>query len=195
MRAADQNFRAVDFRLHAATGGFGKILRLGQRHAGFARQIGERLGGRMVAVFFGGGGEQQQFGGLGVADRREAADGELAGRERAGLVEDERVDLRGEFDVGDVLDQNAQTRGGGKRGDHRGRRRQNERARAGNDEHRDDAVQIVRERPDQRADDQHERRVKAHVLVHDFHDRQLGLFRRENQFAHAAERRVLCRRG
>ena len=69
----------------------------------------------------------------------------------------------------DVLDQNSQARGGGKRGDHRGGRGQNERARAGNDKHRNDAVQVVGERPDQRADDQHQRRVKAHVLVHDFH--------------------------
>ena len=95
MRAADQNFRAVDFGLHAATGGLGKILRFGQRHAGFARQLRQRLGGRMIAVFFGGRGQTQQFGGLGFADRRQAADGELAGRERAGLVKDEGVDLGG----------------------------------------------------------------------------------------------------
>ena len=62
-----------------------------------------------------------------------------------------------------------------------------------NDEHGDDAVQILRERPDQRANDQHQRRVKAHVLIHDPHDRQLGFFRRQNQFAHSAERRVLAR--
>ena len=190
LRAANENFRAVDLRLHAATGGFGKIFRLGERNSGFARECGKRFRRRMVAVFFGGRGEQQKFGGLRVADRREAADGELAGRERAGLVEDERVDLRGEFDVRDVLDQNSQTCGGGERGDHRRRRGENERARAGHDEHRDDAVQIVRERPDQRADDQHERRVKAHVLIHDFLDRQFGFFRRDDEFAHAAERCV-----
>ena len=49
-----------------------------------------------------------------------------------------------------------------------------------------------RERPDQRGNDQHQRRVKAHVLVDDLHDRQLGLFRRQNQFAHAAQRGVLA---
>ena len=192
MRAADQNFRAVDFRLHAATGGFGKIFRLGQRNSGFARERGERLGGRMVAVFFGGRGEQQKFGGLRFANRREAADGELAGRERAGFVENEGIYFCGEFDVGDVLDQNSQTRGGGQRGDHRGRRRENERARTGHDEHGDDAVKMVRERPDERADDEHERRIKAHVLIHDFLDRQFGLFRRDDEFAHAAERRVFA---
>ena len=58
----------------------------------------------MVAVFFGGCSEQQKFGRFGLANRREAAYGEMAGRERAGLVEDERINLRGEFDVGDVLD-------------------------------------------------------------------------------------------
>ena len=99
LRAADQNGCAVDVRLHAATGGFGKILRLGQRHAGFARELRERLGGRMVAVFFGGGGERSNSAGLRFADRRQAADGELAGRQRAGFVEDKGVDFRGGFDV------------------------------------------------------------------------------------------------
>ena len=51
-------------------------------------------------------------------------------------------------------------------------------------------LKIVGERPDQRADDQHQRRVEAHVLIHDLHDRQLGLLGGENQFAHAAQRGV-----
>ena len=48
----------------------------------------------------------------------------------------------------------------------------------------------MRERPDERADDQHERRVKTHVLIHDFLDRELGFFRRDDQFAHTTECRV-----
>ena len=95
------------------------------------------------------------------------------------------------FDVRDILDENAQPRRGGQRGHHRGGRGQNKRARTGHHEHRDHPVQVVRKGPDQRADDQHQRRVKAHVLVHDLHDRQLGLFRRQNQFAHPAQRGVL----
>src|SRR5271154_4751359 len=103
LRAANENFYAVDLRLHAAPGGFRKIFRLGQRNSSFARERRERLGGRMVAVFFGGRGEQQKFSGLRVANRREAADGELAGRECAGFVEDERIYFRGKFDVGDIF--------------------------------------------------------------------------------------------
>ena len=57
----------------------------------------------------------------------------------------------------------------------------------GDDEHRDDAFQIPRERPDQRANDQHERRIERHVLIHDLHDRELGLFGGKNEFAHAAK--------
>ena len=52
---------------------------------------------------------------------------------------------------------------------------------------------LAGESPDQRGDDQHQRRVEAHVLVHDLHDRQLGLLRRQNQFAHPAQRGVLSR--
>ena len=97
LRAADQHLGAVHLGLDAAAGGFGEVLRLGQRHAGFGGQLRQRLGGGVVAVFLGGGGEAQQFGGLDVAERRQAADGQFAGGERAGLVEDEGVDLRGQL--------------------------------------------------------------------------------------------------
>ncbi len=60
--AADEDFGAVDLGADAAAGGFGKVLRLGQRDAGFAGQLGQGLGGGMVAVFLGGGGQAQQFG-------------------------------------------------------------------------------------------------------------------------------------
>jgi hypothetical protein len=59
-----KTFGAVDLRLHAASGGFGKIFRFGQRHAGLAGQLGQRLGGRMVAVLLRRSGEAEQFGGI-----------------------------------------------------------------------------------------------------------------------------------
>jgi hypothetical protein len=88
------------------------------------------------------------------------------------------------------LIKNSQPRSGGKRGHHRGRRSQNESAGAGNNKYRNDAVKLMGEGPDQRANDQHERRVKAHVLIHYFLDRQLGLFRGDDQFPNPAERGV-----
>ncbi len=147
----------------------------------------------MIAVFLRARRDVQQLRGRHAVLRREAAHRELAARERAGFVEDEGVDLRRQFNVRDVLDQNAEARGGGKRGHHRRRRGEHERARAGHDEHRDDAAQILREGPHQRADDQHQRRVENHVLIHDAHDGQPGFFGGENQFAHAAQRRVRAR--
>ena len=57
----------------------------------------QRLGRRVIAVFLGGRGDAQQFGGLRVAERHQAADGEFAGGQRAGFVEDEGVDLRGQL--------------------------------------------------------------------------------------------------
>ena len=149
----------------------------------------------MVAVFFSGSRQQQQFGGLRFAERRQAAHGELTGGQRAGFVEDKGVDFGGGLNVRHVLDQNSEARGGGKRGHHRGGCRQNESARAGNHKHRDDAVQLMRKRPDQRANDQHQRRVKTHVLIHDFLDRQFGLFRGDDQFPHPAECGVFDRPG
>ena len=95
----------------------------------------------------------------------------MAGREGAGFVKDEGIDFRGGFDVGHILDENAQPRGGGQRGDHGGGGRQNKGAGAGHYEYSDDPVQIVGKSPDQRADHEDERRIETHVLIHDFLDR------------------------
>ncbi len=105
LRPTHQNCRPAHIRLHAATGGFRKILRLHQRHAGFAGNRGQRFGGGMVAVFFCAGGEAQQLGGFGIANRREAAHREFTCGQRASFVEHESVDLRRGFNVRDVLDQ------------------------------------------------------------------------------------------
>ena len=144
----------------------------------------------MIAELLGARGDAEQLGGGRAAGGCKAAHGQLAGRESAGLVEDEGVNFRGQLYVGDVLDEDAEAGGGGERGDHRGGRGEDEGARAGDDEDGDDAAQLTRERPHQRADDQHERCVKAHVLVHDAHDRQLGLLGGQDEFAHAVERGV-----
>ena len=191
MRAANYDLRAIDARLDAAPGALGEIFRLGERHAGLFGELGQRLCRGVVAVFLRGRGKPQEFGRLGFAQRRETADRQASGRERAGLVENEGVDPRREFDVADVFDQDAEPRGGGER-DHHGRRRsQNERARTGHDQDGDDAIQIPREGPDQRAQHKHQRGVKDHVLIDDPHDRQLGLLGSEDEFAHTAKRRVL----
>ena len=36
------------------------------------------------------------------------------------------------------------------------------------------------------------RRIKAHILINDAHDGQLGFLRRQNQFAHPAKGRILA---
>src|SRR5213592_3491209 len=106
----DDDFRAIDARLDAASGGFHEVLRFCQWHPGFLGQLRERLGRGVVAVFLGRGRQPEQFCRLRFAQRRETADREFARRQRSGLVEDEGVDARGQLDVADVLDQNAQTR-------------------------------------------------------------------------------------
>ena len=189
--AAHQDFRPVNLRADAPPGGFGKILRFEQRNPRFAGQLGQGLGGGMVAVFFRRGGQAQQLGGGRAAQRGQAADHQPAGGERAGLVKYKGIDARRQFDVADVLDENAQAGRGGERRHHGAGRGQDEGARAGDDEDGDDPAQIVGEGPDQRANHQHQRRVKAHVLVNDAHDGQLGFFRRQDQVAHFAQGRVL----
>src|SRR5213075_1231876 len=68
-----------------------------------------------------------------VAEGRQAADGPLAGGEGPGLVEDEGIDPGSQFDIGDILDQDAQARRRRESCHHRGGRRQDEGARARHD--------------------------------------------------------------
>ncbi len=193
--AADDDGGVVDFGGHAASGGLGEILRLDERHAGFTSQLREGLGGGVVAVFFGGGGDAQQFGRGDAAHRGEAADSEFSGGESAGLVKDKRIDLGRQFDVADVLDEDAEAGRGGQGGDHGAGGGENEGAGAGHNEDGGDAAQILGERPDEGAEHEDQRGVKSHVLVDDAHDRQFGLFGGKDQSADAAERGVLARAG
>ena len=147
----------------------------------------------MIAVFLGRRCEAQQLGRFGLAEGRQAADGQFAGRQGAGLIKDKSIYLRRQLDVGHVFDQNAQPRGRRKGGNHSSRRREDERARATEDNDRNDVVQSVflpGESPHQRRDDQHKGRVKAHVLIHDFHNRQLGFLGCQDQLTHAAQRGI-----
>ena len=98
---------ALDGGADAAAGGLLEIRSLSERDARLFGELDQRLGGRVVAEALGARGEAQQLGRGDVAERVEPADDQLAGGERAGLVEDEGVDARGGLEVGDVLDQDA----------------------------------------------------------------------------------------
>ena len=195
LRAADHDALAVHAGLYAPAGGLLEIGGVGQGHPGLFGQIDQRLGRRVVAEFFRRGGDLEQFGRLEVALRGQAADRQFAGGQRASLVEHKGVDARRDLDVADVLDEDAQAGGRGQRGDHRRGRGEDECARAGDHQHRDNALDVIREKPDDARDHQHERRVVAHVLVDDPHDRQLGLLGGKDEVAHAAKGGVLTGAG
>ena len=191
--APHEDGRAFDLGFDAPPGGLRKIFRLRERNARLAGELDQGFGGGMVAVLFRGRGQAEQLGGLGPIEGREAAHRQLARGERAGLVEDERVDSGGQLDISHVLDQDAEACRRGQCGHHGGGRGQDKGAGAGHDEHRDHAAQVLSKGPDQSADDQDQRGVEDHVLVHDPHDGQLGLLRRQNQIAHLAESGVVPR--
>ena len=74
----------------------------------------------MVAIFFRGRRDPQQFSRFYLTVRRQPADRQLPGGQRSSLVEHKRVDPSGGLDIADVLDQNTQSGGGGKRRHHGG---------------------------------------------------------------------------
>ena len=193
--AADQDAGALKTGADAAAGGLAEFGDRGQWNTRFTGQLDEGARGGVVGELFRAGAEAKQLGGGGVTQRIQAADHELAGGEGAGLVEDEGGDAGSGFEIGDVFHQDAEAGGRAEGGDHRGGRGENESAGTGANEHADDAVEILGEGPDEGGDHQHQRRIVADVLVHDPHERELGLFRGENQFADPAEGGVLARAG
>ena len=185
--AADEDALTVDEGADAFAGGLLEVDHLGQRHTGLLGQGRDGTGRGVVGKLLGAGGTPQQFGRSDPVEGVEAADGQTTGGQRAGLVEDEGRDARGGLEVTDVLDEDAQTGGSAQGGDHRGRRGQDERARAGHDQDGNDPVEVLGEAPDQSGDDQHQRGVVAHVLVDDPHEGQLGLLGGQDQVADSAQ--------
>ena len=106
-------------------------------------QPGDRRGQRMLAGQFEAGGQPQQLGFVLARRRHDRDHPRLALGQRAGLVDDQRIDPLQDLERLGVLDQHA---GGGAAAgaDHdRHRRRQPQRARAGDDQHRDGVDQGV----------------------------------------------------
>ena len=99
----------------------------------------------------------------------EPAHRELAGGDRAGLVHDDGVDLGRRLERAGLLDHDAEPRRRRERRDHRGRIGDEERARAGDDEHGDRPLRrgvahrrvgaAAREEPDDEGHHQHDRHV------------------------------------
>ncbi len=141
----------------------------------------------MVAELFGGGGDTEQFRRGDAFARGQPGHAKLAGGQGAGLVEHERVDAGGGFEVSNILHEHAEPGSGGERGDHRGWRGENHGARTSDDQKGDDAVPVVGEKPDHRGDHEDGRGVVRGVPVNDSHDRQPGAFGGEDQIAHLAD--------
>ena len=115
----------------------GQGLRLDPRAlGGLEDRLRERVVRRLLRV----GGGLQERGALDALRGREAADGELARRERSGLVHHDRVDVGGRLERAGLLDHHAEARGGCERGHHRGRVGDEQGPGAGDDEHGDRAL-------------------------------------------------------
>ena len=122
--------------------------------AGFVGSL-TGLGGGVIAVFFGGSSDAQQFCRLGLTDGGQPADSQFTRCQGAGLVKNEGINLRGQLDISDIFDQDPQASGSRKGRDHRGGCRQNECARTTENDDGDDVIEPARKSPNERGDDQH----------------------------------------
>jgi len=138
--APHQDLRAIHQRAHASTCGFREILWLRERDARFTRQLDQGLGGGMVAVFFGRTGDAEQLSRGHPLHRLETAHGQASSGQGSSLVKDKGINARGQFDITDVFDQNAEAGRRGKGRHHGAGRGQNESAGAGDYENRNDTA-------------------------------------------------------
>ncbi len=181
---ADDEFLAGMFGGHAAAVD-GELAGIGQRAAGFAD---DGAGDRVRTHFFGNGGEADEFG-VGVgAIALDVGDFRLAVGEGAGLVEDDGAEPGGGFEVLAAFDEDAGARGAGNGGHDGGRRGENERAGAGDDEHGDRAVDVVADEEDERGEGQHDGDEIAGETVERALDRGFALLGGFDELGDAGQR-------
>ena len=151
--ATDEDALTIDERADTSARGLLEVAHLGQRHTGLLGQCRDGASGGVIGKLLSAGGTSQQFGRGDSVEGVEAADGQTSGGQGAGLIEHEGRDACGGFEVGDILDEDAQAGGGAQGGDHRGGGGQDERAGAGHDEDGDHPVEVLGEAPDKSGDD------------------------------------------
>ena len=171
-----------------------------QREAASLRRLDQRLRQRVAAV------ERRdtpRAAGRSLVDHVRIGLARLAQRERAGLVEHDRVDLGQPLERVGRLDDDARAeQAAGRRHLHR-RHGQRQRARAGDDEHRDRERQRLlpagtREHPAEerdRAEDVHGRRIEARGAVGEPHVAPARLLGGVHQPGDLGNQRVLVGRG
>ena len=175
----------TDHRLHAAPGQRLNIAGRGHRQPTFLRGIHHRARQRMLAPALDRGGDLQKRCVVDALCSRGIDQHRLALGQRAGLVERHQIDAVRHFQRFGVLDQYPRAgRNAGARHD-RGRRRKAQRARAGDDEHRDGIEHRhvdarTRHHPADKGYDGHRQHHGHEHRAHPVHqplDRRLGALR------------------
>ena len=167
VRRADPDVPAVDPGVHALARQRLERLRLRDREAALARRLHDGRRERVLRAELRAGEEPQHLVLPDPGAREVVGDPRAPDGQRAGLVERHDVDGLRRLECVCALHEDAARRAAARAHDDRGRRREPERARAGDDEHRDERRQRVAERrvrperqPGQRArerDDEHDR--------------------------------------
>ena len=171
--------------MQARAHGFADCLRQLQDDAALGRRLHDGAGEHVVRGLFERGAERQHF--IGALSRR-GFDGEkarAADGERPGLVEQHGVGARQRFERAAALDQDAAPGRLGDAGDEGNRRRQDERAGRGGDEHGEAANEVARDQPGDEGDRKRDGQEHQRIAVGEPHERRLGGLRRRHQ-AHDA---------
>ena len=109
-----------------------------------ARRRGDRAGDRVLGGVLERARQAQRLGAVGAVRGGDADELHAPGRDRAGLVEHDRVDAAGGLEHLGALDEQAELRAAPGADEQRGGRGEPERARAGDDQHRDGGAERER---------------------------------------------------
>ena len=187
----DQTGNPVDFRGNTFTRRLLELLGGAKFQPGLRGQLLNGNRRRVVAVTFRRTRDAQKFGRRNLAERIEFDHRQQSVGQRAGFVEDEGGQLRRQFQMADVLNEDAEPRGGGNRGNHRRRRRQPEGAGTGDHHQRNHPAHVTGHPPGDTGEHQHHRRIVARIPVDDPHHRRTARLRLENHILDPAQRGIL----
>ena len=130
-----------------------------------------------------------------ILARRKRDHFQVPERNSTRLVEHDGVHIGQHFQELSVLDEYAQSRGGGQRRDHRRRSRQDERPRASHNQERDRSRHVARHEQQYGRRQEHRGHIIAGISFQEPHHGRLRLFGRAEQLQHPAQRGLFANAG
>ena len=172
---------AFDKAIEAGTGGLAHVLGHRQRQAAVQRRGHDRRGDHVMRGLLERGAEPQDLVGMFVGRNLDRQQARTAHRQRAGLVEQDRMGPRQRLERSSAFDQNAAPRSLRDTRNEGDRCRQDERAGRCRNQHGEASDNVTGEKPSNAGHGERERQEEQRVAIGEPHERRLGGLRSVDQ--------------